>query len=120
MWTRLCATCSLRSTTWLAVCLRRPISPPVRGIQISCSLAFASLSKKALSIQTAEVAAKTGISLRDLQKLFTERGSTCSEFIYSARLDHAARLLGRRESLRNGQPLRKSPMLAAALTRTRI
>jgi AraC family transcriptional activator of tynA and feaB len=53
----------------------------------------------------AEVAARTGISLRYLQKLFTERGSTCSEFIYSARLDHAARLLGRREVLRNGQPL---------------
>src|SRR5215831_6856597 len=53
----------------------------------------------------AEAAARTGISLRYLQKPFTERGSTCSEFIYSARLDHAARLFGRRESLRNGQPL---------------
>jgi AraC family transcriptional regulator, positive regulator of tynA and feaB len=53
----------------------------------------------------AEVAARTGISLRYLQKLFTERGSTCSEFIYSLRLDHAARLLGRRDSLRSGQPL---------------
>jgi AraC-like DNA-binding protein len=28
-----------------------------------------------------EVAAEAGISLRYLQKLFTERGSTCSEFI---------------------------------------
>jgi AraC family transcriptional regulator, positive regulator of tynA and feaB len=53
----------------------------------------------------AEVAARTGISLRYLQKLFTERGSTCSEFIYSMRLDHAARLLNRRESLRSDQPL---------------
>jgi AraC family transcriptional regulator, positive regulator of tynA and feaB len=53
----------------------------------------------------AEVAARTGISLRYLQKLFTKRGSTCSEFIFSLRLDHAARLLGRREALRNGQPL---------------
>jgi AraC family transcriptional regulator, positive regulator of tynA and feaB len=53
----------------------------------------------------AEVAAKTGISLRYLQKLFTQRGSTCSEFIYSLRLDHAARLLSRREALRSGQPL---------------
>ena len=52
-----------------------------------------------------EVAARTGISLRYLQKLFTQRGSTCSELIYSLRLDHAARLLGRRESLRNAQPL---------------
>ena len=31
-----------------------------------------------------EVAAEMGISLRYLQKLFTERGSTCSEFIYCA------------------------------------
>jgi AraC family transcriptional regulator, positive regulator of tynA and feaB len=52
-----------------------------------------------------EVAAQAGISLRYLQKLFTERGSTCSEFIYSLRLDHAARLLNRRASLRTGQPL---------------
>jgi len=51
------------------------------------------------------VAAQAGISLRYLQKLFTERGSTCSEFIYSFRLDHAARLLNRRASLRTGQPL---------------
>jgi AraC family transcriptional activator of tynA and feaB len=52
-----------------------------------------------------EVAAEAGISLRYLQKLFTERGSTCSEFIYSLRLDHAARLLHRRASLGTGQPL---------------
>ena len=38
----------------------------------------------------AEVAAKTGISLRYLQKLFTGRGSTCSEFIYSALGKHCA------------------------------
>ena len=43
-----------------------------------------------------EAAARAGISLRYLQKLFTQRGSTCSEFIYSFRLDHAARLLHRR------------------------
>jgi AraC family transcriptional activator of tynA and feaB len=29
--------------------------------------------------------AEVGISLRYVQKLFTERGSTCSEFIYSLR-----------------------------------
>ena len=52
-----------------------------------------------------EVAAEAGISLRYLQKLFTERGSTCSEFIYALRLDHAARLLNRRASLRTNQPL---------------
>jgi AraC family transcriptional activator of tynA and feaB len=52
-----------------------------------------------------EVAVQAGISLRYLQKLFTERGSTCSEFIYSLRLDHSARLLNRRASLRTGQPL---------------
>ena len=52
-----------------------------------------------------EVAAETGISLRYLQKLFTERGSTCSEFIYSRRLDHAARLVNRRASLGTNQPL---------------
>jgi len=40
-----------------------------------------------------EVAAEAGISLRYVQKLFTERGSTCSEFIYSLRLDRAAHLL---------------------------
>jgi AraC-like DNA-binding protein len=51
------------------------------------------------------VAAETGISLRYLQKLFTERGSTCSEFICSLRLDHAARLVNRRASLGTNQPL---------------
>jgi AraC family transcriptional regulator, positive regulator of tynA and feaB len=52
-----------------------------------------------------EVAAEAGISLRYLQKLFTARGSTCSEFIYSLRLDHAAHLLHRRASLGTSQPL---------------
>ena len=52
-----------------------------------------------------EVAAEAGVSLRYLQKLFTERGSTFSQFIYSLRLDHAARLLHRRASLSTGQPL---------------
>jgi AraC-like DNA-binding protein len=50
-------------------------------------------------------AAEAGISLRYLQKLFTQRGSTCSEFIYSLRLDHAARLLNRRALLGTGQPV---------------
>lgn len=52
-----------------------------------------------------EAAARAGISLRYLQKLFTQHGSTCSEFIYSLRLDHAARLLNRRATLIEGQPL---------------
>ena len=51
------------------------------------------------------VATEAGISLRYLQKLFTARGSTCSEFIYSLRLDHAAYLLHRRASLGTSQPL---------------
>ena len=52
-----------------------------------------------------EVATEMGISLRYTQKLFTERGSTCSEFIYSLRLDRAAHLLRRRALLRADQPL---------------
>src|SRR5260221_1858766 len=52
-----------------------------------------------------EVAAETGISLRYVQKLFAERGSTCSELVYSIRLDHAAHLLLRRASLDTGRPL---------------
>ena len=46
-----------------------------------------------------------GISLRYLQKLFTERGSTCSELIFALRLDHAERLVHRRSSLGTSQPL---------------
>jgi AraC family transcriptional regulator, positive regulator of tynA and feaB len=53
----------------------------------------------------AEVASETGISLRYVQKLFTERGTTCGEFIYSHRLDHAAHLLHRRALMGTGQPL---------------
>jgi AraC-like DNA-binding protein len=52
-----------------------------------------------------ELASAAGISLRYAQKLFTAHGLTCSEFIYSLRLEHAARLLQRRASLRTGQPL---------------
>jgi AraC family transcriptional activator of tynA and feaB len=52
-----------------------------------------------------EVAAKAGISLRYLQKLITQHGSTCSEFIYSLRLEHAAQLLHRRALLGTSQSL---------------
>jgi AraC-like DNA-binding protein len=53
----------------------------------------------------AGAAAEAGISLRYLQKLFTQRGSTCTEFIYSLRLNHAARLLDRRKLLSTGEPI---------------
>jgi AraC-like DNA-binding protein len=53
----------------------------------------------------AEVAAETRISLRYVQKLLSARGSTCSELIYSIRLDHAAHLLECRASLGTGQHL---------------
>jgi AraC family transcriptional regulator, positive regulator of tynA and feaB len=52
-----------------------------------------------------DVAAEAGISLRYLQKLFTARKSTCSHFIHSVRLDHAARLLERRSLLKTSQPI---------------
>jgi AraC family transcriptional activator of tynA and feaB len=52
-----------------------------------------------------EVAAEGGISLRYLQKLFSARNSTCSHFIQSVRLDHAARLLHRREMMGTRQAL---------------
>jgi AraC family transcriptional regulator, positive regulator of tynA and feaB len=51
------------------------------------------------------VAAEAGISLRYLQKLFTQRGSTCSHYIHSVRLDHAARLIQRRIATKAEQPL---------------
>ena len=52
-----------------------------------------------------EVAAEAGISLRYVQKIFTERGFACSQYIYSLRLDHAAHLLRRRSLCGTGQPL---------------
>jgi AraC-like DNA-binding protein len=53
----------------------------------------------------ADVAVETGISLRYVQKLLTARGCTCSELVYSIRLDRAAHLLERRASLGIGQHL---------------
>ena len=52
-----------------------------------------------------EVAAEAGISLRYLQKLFMARGCTCTHFIHSVRLDHAARQLHRRGLLNTSQPI---------------
>jgi AraC family transcriptional activator of tynA and feaB len=56
-------------------------------------------------LSASEVAAEARVSLRYLQQLFTARGATCTQFIHSLRLDHAARLLNRRASLGTGQPL---------------
>jgi AraC-like DNA-binding protein len=58
-------------------------------------------------LDPSEVATRAGISLRYLQNLFTERGSTCSEFIYSFRLDYAAHLLQRQSALGASQALRE-------------
>ena len=44
-------------------------------------------------------------SLRYLQMLFTARGLTCTHFIQSLRLDHALRLVRRRNRMNTGQPL---------------
>jgi AraC-like DNA-binding protein len=52
-----------------------------------------------------QVAIKVGISLRYLQQLFTQRGSTCRELIYSFRLEHAAHLLHRKAALGTSQSL---------------
>jgi AraC-like DNA-binding protein len=57
------------------------------------------------NISPREVAAEMGISLRYLQSLFTDRGSTCSHYISSLRLDHAAHLIERRAVMKTGQPL---------------
>jgi AraC-like DNA-binding protein len=68
-----------------------------------CSTARSRFSDPDLSLR--DLAREAGISLRYLQKLFTARGITCSLFIQSLRLDHAARLLSRRKLTRSGQPL---------------
>ena len=57
------------------------------------------------NISPSEVAAEMGISLRYLQSLFTNRGSTCGHYISSLRLDHAAHLIKRRALVKTGQPL---------------
>jgi AraC family transcriptional regulator, positive regulator of tynA and feaB len=53
----------------------------------------------------ADVAVDAGLSLRYIQKLFTARNLTCSQFINSVRLDHAAVLLKRRSFLKTDQPI---------------
>jgi AraC family transcriptional regulator, positive regulator of tynA and feaB len=56
-------------------------------------------------LSASKVAAEARVSLRYLQELFTARGCTCTQFIHSLRLDHAARLLHRRALLGTRQPL---------------
>jgi AraC-like DNA-binding protein len=56
-------------------------------------------------IRPRDVANEAGTSLRYLQKLFTARGTTCSGFIQSLRLDHAARLVQFMNLTKSGQPL---------------
>jgi AraC family transcriptional regulator, positive regulator of tynA and feaB len=56
-------------------------------------------------LSPADVATEAGISLRYLQKLFTARNISCTHFIHSVRLDHAARLLHRRALLDTRQPI---------------
>jgi AraC family transcriptional regulator, positive regulator of tynA and feaB len=67
----------------------------------------------------AQAAAKSGISLRYLHKLFAERGLTCQDFVYSHRLEHAAHLLRRRASWRQND-LSATVRTLADLTNTRI
>jgi AraC family transcriptional regulator, positive regulator of tynA and feaB len=56
-------------------------------------------------LSPSSVAINAGVSVRYLQKLFTARGMTCSGFIHSLRLDHAARLIARQVALQSNQPL---------------
>jgi AraC family transcriptional regulator, positive regulator of tynA and feaB len=106
-WLRRTPTCRWRSTISSAHSLRRK-RPPLPRIPTRCSCGSAASSRIALPIRTsvpARVAGEAGISLRYLQKLFTARGSTCSHFIHSLRLDRAAQLIRRRASMKTGQPL---------------
>jgi AraC family transcriptional activator of tynA and feaB len=57
------------------------------------------------NLEPGDVAHEAGVSLRYLQKLFTARGTTYTHFIQALRLDHALRLVRRRNSLGSGQPL---------------
>lgn len=51
------------------------------------------------------IAKEAGISPRSLQRLFQVRGTTCTRYLQSLRLDHALRLLRQRTSLKIDQPL---------------
>jgi AraC-like DNA-binding protein len=56
-------------------------------------------------IGPAELAVEVGISLRYLQKLFTCRGTTCSEYIQTLRLGHAYTLLARRAEIQGDRSI---------------
>nr|WP_276571638.1 helix-turn-helix domain-containing protein [Bradyrhizobium sp. dw_78] len=68
-----------------------------------CSLIRARFADPELTASV--VAAEAGISVRYLQKLFSARGTTCSYFISSVRLDYASRILRRRALLGNDELL---------------
>jgi AraC family transcriptional regulator, positive regulator of tynA and feaB len=90
-----------------AHCLHRP-PRFAHATPTNCSRESAASIKDRFAdpnISPSEVAAEMGISLRYLQSLFTDRGSTCSHYISSLRLDHAAHLIERRTSMKTGQPL---------------
>jgi AraC family transcriptional activator of tynA and feaB len=57
------------------------------------------------NVGPSEIAAEAGISLRYLQKLFTMRGRTCSDYILSLRLEYAARLIRQRAVVGSERPL---------------
>jgi AraC family transcriptional regulator, positive regulator of tynA and feaB len=83
---------------------QNPVSPHTDKLFAHiCSIIRERLADPDLS--PSMIAAETGISARYLQKLFSMRGTTCSHFIYSLRLDHASRLLQRRASRKLRQPL---------------
>jgi AraC-like DNA-binding protein len=75
-------------------------------MQVTAPAAFAGWMRPSSVCGLAAAAvAETAISLRYVQKLFTERGFGCSECIYSLRLHHAAHLLHRRSLRGTDQPL---------------
>jgi AraC-like DNA-binding protein len=81
-----------------------PVSPHTDKLFAHiCSIIRERLADPDLSPST--IAAETGISARYLQKLFNMRGTTCSHFINSLRLDRASRLLQRRPSLKQRRSL---------------
>jgi AraC-like DNA-binding protein len=90
-----------------AHCLHRP-PRFAHATPTNCSRESAASIKDRFAdpnISPSEVAAEMAISLRYLQSLFTNRGSTCSHYISSLRLDHPAHLIERRASMKTGQPL---------------
>ena len=101
-------TCSSRSTISSALYSPFRICRLIPLTLTSCSRASAGslgTTSRILTFPFATWPAKQEFHLRYLQKLFTARGTTCSRFIQSLRLDHAARLLSRRKLAKSDQPL---------------